>query len=331
MKRKLAFILLGFLAASLLYRLVIYNHLTSRKQDESDESKYATYAFSLPKSLSFAGEKIPLEDARVRDRMVRLLIANTYSKTQTLLLHKEAARWFPLIERTLKKYGVPDDFKYLAAAESRFAHNVSSKGASGFWQFIPATAKMYGLEITSQVDERYDAEKATVAACRYIKDCNSLFDNWTLAAASYNMGPVALQKEMKKQNETSYYDLLLNRETSWYIFKVLAMKEILTKPTLYGYKFKRRELYRPIPYKAVVIDSSITNAAAFAAHLKTTLPMLRYMNPWFIGNKLTNSEHKKYTFKVVKPGFEKMTGLEMARDSILRRDSVVAVADTVAK
>jgi membrane-bound lytic murein transglycosylase D len=319
--KKPLFILGILVMIALCYRLFIYHYLTSGNKSDTDASKYSLYQFSLPKDLHFAGEQIPLDDPAVRDRMVRLLIYNTYDKTQTLLLHKLSARWFPMIERMLKKHGIPDDFKYLVLVESRFGNEISYKGASGFWQFIPATALQYGLEISSQVDERNDPEKATEAACRYITDCRKRFDNWTLTAASYNMGPEALLKQMQLQDEKNYYDLLLNRETSVYIFKVLAMKEIITKPTLYGYRFKRKQLYAPVPYITVTIDSSVTSLAAFAKSCKTTLPLLKFMNPWLTGDKLMNAGRKKYSFKIIKHGFESVAGIINMADSVTTPDT----------
>lgn len=309
--KKLLFILCGILVLSLIYRIFIYNHLSSGYRNPADVGKYAVYRYSLPRTIAFAGEKIPLQDQAVRDRMIHLLIANSYSKTKSLMMHKLSSRWFPMIERSLKKNHVPDDFKYLALVESGFGSEVSSKGAAGFWQFIPSTARHYGLEINDRVDERLDPEKSTIAACKYIKDCYLRFDNWTLAAASYNMGPDALMNQMKIQNEKSYFDLVLNKETSSYLFKILAMKEIITKPGFYGYRFKKNQLYKPLPFKTVVIDSSITNIEAFADYNNTTVALLKYMNPWLLKNELLNPEHKPYRFIIVKPGTEKMPGMEI--------------------
>jgi membrane-bound lytic murein transglycosylase D len=329
--KKLLFVLLGILVLSLSYRIFIYHLLTSEQQQTADDGRYFLYQFSLPKTMAFAGEKIPLNDAQVRDRMIHLLINNTYSKTQTLMLHKLSARWFPLIEKILKKYDVPDDFKYLAVVESGFGTGISDKGACGFWQFLPKTALHYGLEISGQVDERDDPERSTIAACKYIRDCYKRFNNWTLAAASYNMGPEALLREMKKQKEKSYYDLILNTETSEYLFKVLAMKEIIRKPGLYGYKFNRKQLYAPLPAKTILIDSSITNMRAFAEKNNTTVPLIKALNPWLITDQLINPTHKKYAFKIIKEGAENIPGLLNAPDSISKRDTIVLLSDTLPK
>ena len=327
--KKLLFILLVFLVLSLLYRIWTYHHLTTRHAEPPDESLHARYEFALPRSLSFAGEKIPLEDRRVREQLIHLLIENSYDRSRSLEMHKLTGRWFPMIEKLLKKYGVPDDFKYLVLVESGFGSDVSHKGASGFWQFIPSTARQYGLEINGEVDERYDPEKATRAACRYILDSYKRFHNWTLTAASYNMGPEALQRQMKKQQEKSYFDLILNRETSVYLFKVLAMKEIISRPRLYGYTINKRQFFSPIPVKAVTIDSAISDLNAFAESQGTSMAMLRLLNPWLLGKRLSNPEHKTYTIKILKTGFENLPGLNLQPDSLEKPEPLVPVTDSL--
>ncbi len=328
--KKPLFILLVFLVLSLLYRILTYHHLTSRHAEPPDESLHARYEFALPKSLSFAGEKIPLEDSRVRERLIHLLIENSYDRSRNLEMHKLTGRWFPMIEKMLKKNGVPDDFKYLVLVESGFGSDVSHKGASGFWQFIPSTARQYGLEINQEVDERYDPEKATQASCRYILDCYKRFHNWTLTAASYNMGPEALLKQMRRQKENSYFDLILNRETSVYLFKVLAMKEIISRPRHYGYIINKRQFFRPIPANSVTVDSAITDLRAFAESQGTSMAMLKLLNPWLLGNRLSNPERKSYTIKILKKGFENIPGLNLLPDSMQNREPANGGADSLA-
>lgn len=329
--KKLVIVLLFILGVSLFYRIFIYHHLTQPQDSLADYGKYAVYQFSLPKSLSFAGEKIPLEDAQVRDRLIKLLMRHTYANSQTLELHKMSARWFPMIERILRKYKIPDDFKYLVLVESGFGNEISRKGASGYWQFLPSTAMHYELEISDQVDERHNVEKSTKAACKYLRDNYRMFKNWTLTAAAYNMGAVALLKQMKLQNEKSYYDLILNKETSGYLFKILTMKEIIARPGLYGYRFKKKELYSPIPAKNIVVDSSITDLNSFAQFHHTTLPLLKLMNPWIKTNQLLNSGRKKYTIKIVLKGFENLPGLYVPMDSLQRKEMDTNTSDSVVK
>ena len=200
---------------------------------------YNIYAIPIPKKLDFAGEPMPLNNPDIKERMDRELLINTYWQSNGLLLFKRANKYFPIIEPLLKEYGIPDDFKYLAVAESGLQNNRSPAGAAGFWHFMKRTGKEYGLEINSYVDERYNIEIATRVAAEYLKKAKTRFGSWTLAAAAYNAGSAGISNQQNRQQAiASYYDLLLNDETSRYVFRIVALKEILSNPQKYGFNFR---------------------------------------------------------------------------------------------
>ena len=192
----------------------------------SDGTKYAPVGYNL--KMDFAGEEVPTFMADVQERLDKEMITNMNYHTNTTLVIKRANKVFPIIEPILKKYGVPDDFKYLAVIESSLVNAVSPAGARGVWQFMPATAKEKGMEVSDEVDERYHLEKSTEAACKYLLSAKEKFGSWTLAAASYNGGMNGIAKKMEEQHVDNYYDLLLTEETSRYVFRILALKEIMT-------------------------------------------------------------------------------------------------------
>ena len=266
-----------------------------------------TYALNTPTELSFASEPVPLTIFDVRERMDRELMVNVYWQSQTLLLIKRAHRWFPVMEPILKKNNVPDDFKYLSVAESGLTNVVSPANAVGFWQFVEATGKTHGLEINDEVDERYSIERSTEAACNYFNNAYAQFGSWALVAASYNMGTTGLDKQIEKQKVRNYYDLLLNDETFRYVFRILAIKEVFTHPVQYGFYFRLQDLYAPFENTIVTVDSSISDLADFSIQNKINYKTLKLLNPWLRQNYLTNKDRKKYSIKILKPGF---TGLE---------------------
>ncbi|MDB5014974.1 MAG: murein transglycosylase [Daejeonella sp.] len=186
-------------------------------------------------SLSFANEKVPVKDARVNWRMVKMLKAHNYKSLQTYRLHQKASKWFPIMEPILQYYGIPEDFKYIPLVESGLLSGTSSKGASGYWQFMPQTARDYGLKVNKSVDERQQVRKSTIAACKYIRSLYSEFHNWTLVAAAYNIGETKLKHQMVLQNKHSYFKIKLNRETASYVYKLVSMKQIIENPARYGY------------------------------------------------------------------------------------------------
>jgi hypothetical protein len=257
------------------------------------------YSPVIPDSMDFCCERVPLELYHVYERMDRELLVNVYWQSNIMLLIKRANRYFPIIEPVLKEHGLPEDFKYLALAESSFTNATSSAGATGFWQFLRATGQRYGLEVNNEVDERYNLEKATVAAAKYIKSNYKLFDNsWTLSAAAYNTGEGNIKRHIKNQQVTSYYDMHLPEETMRYVFRSLALKAICEDPTAYGIILREKDLYPQIPVKSVVVDSTITDLFAFARRQETTYQQLKSLNPWLRSNNLPNKSKKSYKISI---------------------------------
>lgn len=259
---------------------------------------YEIKALKLPDSLNLAGELVPVDRPNIRERMDRELLVNTYWQSNGLLLIKRAHKYFPIIEPLLKKYGLPDDFKYLAVAESGLMNNRSHAGAAGFWHFLKGTAREYGLEVNSNVDERYNLDKATEVASKYLKKSKDRLGSWTLAAAAYNAGNGRIRQRMRQQNVDNYYDLYLNDETSRYVFRILALKEILSNPEKYGFVFDENDLYKPIKTVEVEVDTVITNIANFANGFGVTYKQLKLENAWLRDTKLNNQSRKKYYIKI---------------------------------
>ncbi len=253
---------------------------------------------AIPTSLSFAGESMPLENMDVKERLDRELTINAYWPSTAIANMKRAGRYFPEIEAILAENGVPDDFKYLAVAESGMKHATSPAGAKGVWQFMSKTATYYGMVIDSEVDERYNVEKATQAACKYLKGAYKKFGSWTLAAASYNMGEPRLAQLLKAQNVTSYYDLHLSEETNRYVFRIAAIKEIYSNTEKYGYDIRPEELYPPYKYAIVKVNTSIPKLADFAQKYGTTYRMLKLYNPWLRKPYLNNKAKRSYKIKI---------------------------------
>ncbi len=264
------------------------------------EGDYNVYALKIPQKLSFAGEEVPLHMQDVRERMDRELLVNTYWQSNGLLLIKRAHRYFPVIEPILEANELPEDFKYLAVTESGLMNVTSPAGAKGIWQIMGDTGKEYGLEINKNVDERYHLEKATKVACDYLKEAKEKFGNWTLAAASYNMGMNGVQEQIDKQRMYSYYDLLLGEEPERYIFRLLAIREIIENPSKYGFNITDDDLYKHIPVRELKIDTSITDIARFAKDQGINYKILKLYNPWLRENTLNNSSRKKYIIKIPK-------------------------------
>ncbi|MFA9213736.1 MAG: lytic transglycosylase domain-containing protein [Candidatus Methylacidiphilales bacterium] len=260
------------------------------KQQQLIEQSLKSYSLPIPEYVNFAGQKINLKEFDVRERFDRELLTNVYWQSQTILMLKRANRFFPTMERILKEQGLPDDLKYVALIESGLLNVVSPVGASGFWQFMDKTGKQYGLTINNEVDERYHLEKATYAACKYFKESYSVFNDWGLVAASYNMGIEGLRRQLKNQSGSSYYDLYLNTETSRYVFRILAMKEIAEKPQQYGFYLAKNHLYDPIPTMELSVNYSITDLAAWAIQFKTNYKTVKLLNPWLRSNSLTLKE-----------------------------------------
>lgn len=264
--------------------------------DDVNTIKY--FAAKVPQQLSFAGEPVPLNDFEVQERMDRELTVNGYWHSNTIQNLKLAHRWFPIIEKVLKENNIPDDFKYLAMAESGLRNVVSPSEAHGYWQFLKGTAVQYGLTVTSEIDDRYDMEKSTLAATKYLKDAYAKFGNWTLAAASYNAGMGAIEGAVGYQKENAYYDLYLKDETSRYIFRALAFKLIYENSQEYGFFLTKEDLYNPLEYKTVKVDSTISSLSDFAQKHNTTYKMVKYYNPWLRSNLLTVKNGEVFEIKL---------------------------------
>lgn len=257
----------------------------------------------FPATIDFAGENVPLNISDVKERLDRELLVNANLHSSTILIIKRANRIFPIMEPILKQYGVPDDFKYLAVIESNLTNAVSPAGARGIWQFMPQTAKEKGMEVTETVDERYHLEKATEAACKYLIEAKNKFGNWTLAAASYNGGVAGVNKQIDNQKVPSYYDLLLNEETSRYVFRILALKEIMKSPEKFAFNLSASELYQNIPTKKVEVTSSIADLAQFAKDQGINYKILKIHNAWLRDTKLDNPNGKTYYFDIPTEGY----------------------------
>ena len=254
-------------------------------------------------NIYFAGEKVPLEMFNIRERYERELLSNTYFHSNTMVLLKRSKRWFPVIEPILKEYGVPDDFKYLCVIESYLSNVVSPAGAAGFWQFMKSTAQEYDLEISKEVDMRYNVELETEAACKYFLKAYERFGSWTLVAAAYNAGSTRVAKFMKEQGATSYYDLLMAEETERYVFRILAIKTIFENPEKYGIYVSNELSYQPYKYYTVKVDKDVKNWAEFAKEHDITYKLLKVFNPWLRSNSLKVKKGKVYEIKIPKKPF----------------------------
>ena len=275
----------------------------------------------IPEELNFAGERVPLENFDTRESLDRELLVNTYFHSQTFLLIKRAARFFPVIEPILAEQGVPNDFKYIAAIESGLDNVVSPKKAVGFWQILEGTARDYGLEVNDEVDERYHLTKSTIAASKYLLESYGVYGNWTMVAASYNAGRRGVERQMERQDETTYYNLLLNEETARYVFRALALKLIMEHPEKYGFNISEKDLYPQIPTFTVATDSTIPGFSAFAREHGTNYKMLKYFNPWLRETYLTNKQRKKYYISIPGPGAREIYNTGYNRDSLLKTNT----------
>ncbi len=258
-------------------------------------------SFDVPAKADFAGEPMPLDNFDVRERLNRELLVNTFWHSNTILNIQKLSRFFPVIEPILKEEGVPDDFKYLCVAESSLRNAVSPAGAKGFWQFMKETGKSYKLEVNKQVDERYHLEKSTRAACKFLKFLKNEFNSWTMAAAAYNMGGRNLNKNCAEQKTRNYYDLNLNSETARYIFRIVALKEVLKQPEKYGFHIDEKHTYPPLDnFEIIEVNSSIANWADWAKKYNMSYRMLKVYNPWLVSSSLSNRSGKTYRIKVAK-------------------------------
>ena len=285
-------------SALLLIFLFIQFSFVDREEDRVNREWSAP---KLPSEMKFAGEEVPLSRWDVKERLDREVLLNFYNQANILFLMKMSNRYFPVISERLKANGVPDDFKYLCVAESNLVSTaISRSNAVSFWQFLNGTAPGFGLQVNSQVDERYNIEKATDAACIYLKNAYSKFGSWTAAAASYNCGQAGYNNRASQQRTKNYYDLVLPEETNRYIFRILAFKHLLTNAEDLGFTLEDEEKYQPIPVRVVHVENSIPDLVQFAIDNGTTYKMLRVMNPWIRGKTLTIKGGKTYDIKLPK-------------------------------
>lgn len=248
----------------------------------------------LPEEASFAGEPVPLNYIDVRESLQRELTTFTYWHGSMTYIMQLAGRFQPVISQILEEEGIHPDFFYLCVAESSLQPLFSPAGAAGYWQFLASTAKQYGLEVGSQVDERFNVEKSTRAACRYFKDAYEKFGTWTLAAASYNIGMKNISDRIEYQSLSNYYDMQLPIETARYVYRAIAFKIIMTNPRAYGFDLEKNDLFRPFACEKVIVNKKIKNWSDFAAEHGTNFKMLKMCNEWIRSNHLDNRKNKSY-------------------------------------
>lgn len=278
---------------------------TDREFVVFEQIDHITHDVELPETMTFCGEEVPLDLFFVRERLERELMVNSYRHSATILLLKRTTRWFPVMEPIMEKNGLPDDFKYLAMIESELTNAISPSKAVGFWQFLEGTGKEYGLEINKQVDMRYNVEKETVAACKYLKDSYRKFGSWISAAAAFNCGNGRITKTMEEQRVDSYFDMLLPEETQRYVYRILALKLITENPEKYGYHIGDNGWYKPYETKTVTVVQSIPDLVDFAYRHGTNYKMLKYFNPWLRSTSLTVSPGNSYEIKIPTGDFAK--------------------------
>lgn len=293
---------LGLMLGAAMVSLIAFNK--ADKNEESVEVKqdgrlqYKWYAPQLPQKANFAGEAVPLERWEVRERYDRELLMNYYMHGSLMYILKLSYRQFPIIEKELKTYGIPDDFKYLCVAESNLQNLTSSAGAQGYWQFMNNTGPSFGLEISPEVDERYNLKKATQAACQYFIQAHNKFGSWTAAAASYNCGMGGYNGHATFQESMNYYDIALPEETNRYIYRILAFKNLISSASIWGYILQPEDTYKPLRTKIITVDTAIANLATFAADQGSSYKILKVMNPWLRARNLPAKKGKTYEIEL---------------------------------
>ena len=260
-------------------------------------ANYSTH--EVPSSVTFCGKSIDLTRYDRYERMDRELLAFTYMHSTSIQMIKKANRYFPIVEPILKANGIPDDFKYLMVIESNLNPNVrSGAGAAGLWQFMQTTGREYGLEVNKNIDERYHVEKATEAACKYLKDAYDKYQDWIAVAASYNAGQARISSQFEKQQVDDMLDLYLVEETARYVYRIIAAKIMFSNPSAFGFRLRTKDLYMPISYKEVTVNTGISNLAEWAKKQGITYALLKNMNPWLRDNFLQNVSKRTYTLKI---------------------------------
>ena len=296
---------INFIAGFFLCLLIIAQFSFENNKDEADQEKaesiYTWHAPDLPDKMDFAGERVPLDQWDIKERLDRELLFNYYYQNNVLFILKMSNRYFPVIEERLRANGVPEDFKYLCVAESNLLANATSRvGAVGYWQFMPDTAPGYNLEVNKQVDKRRDIIESTDAACKYLKTAYNRFGSWTAAAASYNCGQGGYAKQADLQRTKYYYDLLLPEETNRYLFRILAFKHLVENASELGFALNKEEFYQEIGTRKIIVTSTINDLVQFAIENGTNFKTLRLLNPWLRSNTLPVKAGKKY--EILLPG-----------------------------
>lgn len=272
---------------------------TAVEMSAEGRPQYKWHAPTMPASIDFCGEQVPLDKWEVREKLDRELLVNSYLHGSQLYILKLSGRYFPIIEERLKANNMPDDLKYVCVAESALQQNaLSHMGAASFWQFMKDTGPRYGLEINDEVDERFNVVKATDAACMYFRDAYAKFGTWTAAAASYNCGMAGFAKQAEFQQATNYYDLIFPDETNRYVFRIVALKHLLSNAKKFGMMIEPTEEFKPLKYRTVTVDKSIANLTEFAIANSSSYKMLKIYNPWLRGHKLTVKPGKTYEIQL---------------------------------
>ncbi|MBN2236385.1 MAG: lytic transglycosylase domain-containing protein [Bacteroidales bacterium] len=294
--KKLSFIGTALLLLSLFIvaGFGIKNNVSREQYAAAFQENTKVFAVQIPEDVSFADEVIPLDRFYVKEAFEKEMTVNTYFHSSSIFLIKNANRWFPVIEPILKKNQIPDDFKYLAVAESGLSNVVSPAGATGFWQIMKLTGREYGLEVNDDIDQRYDVELATEAACKYLKSAYDKYGSWTLVAASYNAGMNRISVEIDRQKEDNYFDMIFGEETGRYVYRILAIKALLQNPDRFGFYLQPEDLYQPYQLKSIVIDSAIKDIPEFAKKYQMTYKEFKIYNPWIRQAFLANKSGRDY-------------------------------------
>jgi hypothetical protein len=279
---------------NLLVLLLIFLFLTNLENQMICQSRMITNisGYQIPDTMSFCGEKVPLDVQSIRERMEREFFLILDKQGQLLLYIKRSGRYFPIIEKKLSGYRMPTDLKYIAIAESALLNSISDKGATGPWQLMNSTAKGLGLKIDKYIDERFNFDKATEAALRYLNGLYRMFNNWTLSVAAYNVGPLIIKENLEYQWENNYYNLFLNEETSRFIFRILALKIIMSEPKKLGLSISSKDLYKPLLYKTISLIDEIPNIAFWAKSQGTNYYEIKNLNQWILGRSLPKGNYE---------------------------------------
>ncbi|MFT6717491.1 MAG: membrane-bound lytic murein transglycosylase D [Saprospiraceae bacterium] len=333
-KKKSVYIVLIMFAV--VFELFVYSTKGELTEGVVTHDKYKISSFELNYDIDFCGEKVPLHSQDILERYEHEILKNAHWHSEMILMYKRSGKFFPMIERILKENGIPDDFKYLCVIESGLANVVSPVGASGFWQIMEKTGQEYGLEINRNVDERYHLEKATKVACKYFKRAYKKFGSWTLVAASYNMGISGVARRLKKQQVSSYYDLLINRETSRYVFRVLAVKQILTNPEKFNFSFSGTKKYEQVPLRYASVDSSISDLIDWSLNESINYKILKIFNPWLKTTRLPNKDSAIYEIAIPTGGVFSFStdsvdsiALTFTQDSVVIKESAPSTSSSV--